>query len=46
MHQSMWINGEFVTGSSNNTIEVLNPYTEQVIDSVPAGTPSDVERAV
>ena len=46
MPQSMWINGEFVTGSSNNTIEVLNPYTEQVIDTVPAGTPADVERAV
>jgi betaine-aldehyde dehydrogenase len=42
----MWINGEFSAGSSDGTIEVLNPYTEQVLDTVPAGTPADVERAV
>jgi acyl-CoA reductase-like NAD-dependent aldehyde dehydrogenase len=44
--QSMWINGEFVAGSSDGAIEVLNPYTELVLDTVPAGTPADVERAV
>src|SRR3954452_25488893 len=28
------------------TIEVVNPYTEEVIESVPAGGPADVDRAV
>jgi betaine-aldehyde dehydrogenase len=46
MPQKMWINGELVTGSSEDTIEVVNPYTEQVIETVPAGTPADVARAV
>ena len=46
MAQKMWINGEFVTGSAEGAIEVLNPYTEGVLDTVPAGTPADVERAV
>ena len=46
MARAMWINGEFVTGASDDAIEVLNPYTEQVLDAVPAGTPADVERAV
>jgi acyl-CoA reductase-like NAD-dependent aldehyde dehydrogenase len=42
----MWINGDFVGSVSDDAIEVLNPYTEQVLDAVPAGTPADVERAV
>ena len=46
MPQNMWINGEFVSGSSDSTIEILNPFTERVIDSVPSGTASDVDRAV
>jgi acyl-CoA reductase-like NAD-dependent aldehyde dehydrogenase len=44
--QRMWINGGFVPGSSDGGIDVLNPYTEQVLDTVPAGTPADVEVAV
>jgi acyl-CoA reductase-like NAD-dependent aldehyde dehydrogenase len=46
MARTMWINGGFVGGAADETIEVLNPYTEQVLDVVPAGTPADVERAV
>jgi betaine-aldehyde dehydrogenase len=46
MSQKMWIKGEWVDGSGEDTIEVVNPYTEEVIDRVPAGTPADVERAV
>jgi len=42
----MWIKGEWVDGSRDEAIEVVNPYTEQVIDTVPAGAPADVERAV
>ncbi|HSR29393.1 MAG TPA: aldehyde dehydrogenase family protein, partial [Anaerolineae bacterium] len=46
MPQNIWINGEFVTSSSDDTIEILNPYTEQMIDTVPGGTAADVDRAV
>jgi betaine-aldehyde dehydrogenase len=46
MTRSMWINGEFVSSSASGFIEVLNPYTEELLDRVPAGTPEDVERAV
>lgn len=46
MTQPMWIKGEFVSSSSAETLEVLNPYSEEVLDRVPAGTPADVERAV
>ncbi len=46
MTQQMWINGKAVQGASGRAIEVLNPFTEQVLDSVTAGEPADVERAV
>jgi betaine-aldehyde dehydrogenase len=46
MTQSLWINGQPVPATSGRTFEVLNPFTEQVLDSVPAGGPADVARAV
>jgi betaine-aldehyde dehydrogenase len=46
MTQQIWINGETVPSFSGRTIEVLNPFTEQVLDSVPAGERADVDRAV
>jgi len=46
MTQGLWIGGEFLSASSDETIDVLNPYTEQIIGRVAAGTPADVERAV
>jgi acyl-CoA reductase-like NAD-dependent aldehyde dehydrogenase len=46
MTRSMWINGESASGSASGFIEVLNPYTEELLDTVPADTPQDVERAV
>jgi acyl-CoA reductase-like NAD-dependent aldehyde dehydrogenase len=46
MPQEMWIDGRFTAGSSDGTMEVLNPYTEHVIDTVPRGTPADVDLAV
>ncbi|MGQ9600039.1 MAG: aldehyde dehydrogenase family protein [Anaerolineae bacterium] len=46
MEHAMWINGEWVAGSSGKVIEVLNPYTEEVIGTVPAGTAVEVEQAV
>ena len=32
MARTMWINGASVGGASDDVIEVLNPYTEQVLD--------------
>ncbi|NIN64557.1 MAG: aldehyde dehydrogenase family protein [Anaerolineae bacterium] len=42
----MWINGEFVDGTSGEAIEVVNPATEEVVDHVPAGTVEDARRAI
>jgi acyl-CoA reductase-like NAD-dependent aldehyde dehydrogenase len=42
----MWINGEWVESSSGEIIEVENPSTEEIIDTVPAGTKEDAARAV
>lgn len=46
MPYHMWINGKHTTGSSGAVIEVHNPATEEVIDTVPAGDARDVEAAV
>ena len=42
----MYINGEFTRGTSTEEIEVTNPATEEVLDTVPRGTAEDVESAV
>ncbi|MBX9568291.1 MAG: aldehyde dehydrogenase family protein [Candidatus Obscuribacterales bacterium] len=41
-----FINGEFTRGKSSESIEVRNPATEEVIDTVPRGTPEDARTAV
>jgi aminobutyraldehyde dehydrogenase len=41
-----FINGSFVPGSSSQSIDVVDPSTEQVIASVQAGTADDVDAAV
>ncbi len=46
MSYHMWINGEHTPGSSGNVIEVHNPATEEIIDTVPAANAADVDRAV
>ena len=46
MPYQMWINGEYTAGSSGKVIEVRNPATEEIIDTVPAANAVDVERAV
>ncbi|MGD8465465.1 MAG: aldehyde dehydrogenase family protein [Anaerolineae bacterium] len=46
MTQKMWIGGRSVPSSSDETLEIWNPYTETVLDTVPRGTPEDVDRAV
>jgi acyl-CoA reductase-like NAD-dependent aldehyde dehydrogenase len=42
----MYINGQFTQGSATETIDVHNPATEDMLDSVPRGTPADVSAAV
>lgn len=42
--ESHWINGSAVAGTGS--IDVVDPATEKVIGSVPAGTAADVDRAV
>ena len=42
----MYINGQFTKGNANGEIEVTNPATEEVLDTVPRGTAEDVESAV
>jgi betaine-aldehyde dehydrogenase len=42
----MYVNGEFVDASGRSALDVRDPATEEVVDSVPAGTPEDARRAV
>jgi len=42
----MFINGELTNGNAKEEIQVQNPATEEVIDSVPRGTAEDIEAAV
>jgi aldehyde dehydrogenase (NAD+) len=44
--RSNYIGGRWVPSASDEGVEVVNPATEQVIDSVPAGHPADVDAAV
>ncbi len=41
-----YVNGEFGIGRATGAIEVRDPATEEVIDTVPRGTPADVDTAV
>lgn len=40
-----YINGEFTRGSGTGTIDVLDPASEKVLDTVPRGTEKDSESA-
>src|SRR5215212_11414571 len=42
----MLIGGEWRQAAASEELEVINPATEEVVDSVPAGAPQDVELAV
>ncbi len=42
----MYINGEWVTSSDETVIDVYNPATEEIIDSVPNGTADDAVKAI
>ncbi|MFT7652403.1 MAG: aldehyde dehydrogenase (NAD+) [Limisphaerales bacterium] len=41
-----YINGEWVESSTGETLDVINPATEQVIDQIAMGGEADVDRAV
>jgi lactaldehyde dehydrogenase/glycolaldehyde dehydrogenase len=45
-HYKMYIGGEFVPSSSNRTITIFNPATEEPLSEVPEGTPADADAAV
>jgi acyl-CoA reductase-like NAD-dependent aldehyde dehydrogenase len=42
----IYIGGEWVASSGTGTLEVVNSTTEQVMGTIPEGTPEDVDRAV
>lgn len=42
----LYVDGQWVSPSTRDTLPVENPATEEVIGAVPAGTPADVDRAV
>ncbi|MEO3806518.1 aldehyde dehydrogenase family protein [Nonomuraea sp. B1E8] len=44
--RQLYIGGSWTASTSDESIEVANPATEEIIDRVPAGTPGDVEAAV
>ena len=41
-----YINGELVSSTSTDVIEVLNPCTEEVIATIPKGSNADAEKAL
>ncbi|HEV3128976.1 MAG TPA: aldehyde dehydrogenase family protein [Solirubrobacteraceae bacterium] len=43
---TFFIGGEWTPPAGQDTIEVIDPTTEEVIGRVPEGTPEDVDRAV
>ena len=42
----MYIDGEFTNSSSEKTIEVINPASEEVISTVPSASLEDTQRAI
>ena len=42
----LYIGGELVEPAGSGTIEVINPFTEEVAGRVPDATAADVDRAV
>ncbi len=44
--KQMFINGQFTSGHATETIQVINPATEEILNEVPRGTEEDVVAAV
>jgi len=45
-YDSLYIDGQWVPSTGSGTIDVINASTEEVMGSIPEGTPEDVDRAV
>ena len=45
-HKNFFIGGEWVAPAGRETIEVVSPWTEEVIASVPGGSTQDIDSAV
>ncbi|GAA5233639.1 aldehyde dehydrogenase family protein [Verticiella sediminum] len=45
-HDSIFIDGQWVPSAGKDTLNVINPATEEILATVPRGTPQDVDRAV
>ncbi|MEV4363033.1 aldehyde dehydrogenase family protein [Nonomuraea sp. NPDC049625] len=43
--RQLYIGGSWTASASDESIDVVNPATEEIIDRVPAGSPDDVESA-
>jgi len=46
VHDKLYINGQWATPNGAGTIDVINSTTEEVMGSVPEGSPEDVNAAV
>jgi aldehyde dehydrogenase (NAD+) len=46
VYDRLFIGGEWVTPAGNDTIDVVNPTTEEVAGRVPEGSVADMDRAV
>jgi acyl-CoA reductase-like NAD-dependent aldehyde dehydrogenase len=46
VRDKLYIDGAWVSSTGKGTLEVINSTTEEVMGSVPEGTPEDVDRAV
>lgn len=45
-HSKIYVDGAWIPSDGTGTIEVINAATEEVMGSIPEGTPSDVDKAV
>ena len=46
VHDRLYIGGELVEPAGTGTIDVINPFTEEVAGRVPEGTNADIDHAV
>ena len=46
VRDKLYIGGSWIASTGSDTLEVVNSATEEVIGTIPAGTPEDVDRAV
>ena len=46
MHNKLYIGGQWLTSTSTETIDVINPATEEVFDTIAAANAADIDAAV